>query len=292
MKYLTSQNATVKFKWQLSVYITSLLEIGVNPKDIVVLFSDSDSHIPKYIRDHYHVDVHVYEDNREDKSYIPSIKPYLVYRYLDENPFARLEDYVYTDSDIIIREPLDFSLLPADCKNWYGSDCGGYLDMEYLNYVDNSEKIINAMLETVGVTIDDVKSIDANCIGAQYIISNPSPEYFKKVYQDSYKLYHATIKIESNFQHWVAEMYATLWNMPLFNINPHISDELAFTWGTDSAETFKENKIYHDAGVVDGNQGLFYKGNYNMREPFDDDFSFISKDKASYYYTQYIKATK
>ena len=292
MKYITSQHATTKFKWQLSVYICSLLSLGVSPKDVVVLFSNSNTAVPKYIKEHYGVDVHVYDDRREEKSYIPSIKPYLVYRYLDENVDARHEDYVYTDSDIIIREPLDFKKVPANSNNWYGSDCGGYLNLGYLNYVNNSTKVINTMKSVIGVSDDDIKGINSNCIGAQYVISNPSPEYFKKVYQDSSKLYKETTKIDTNFQHWVAEMYATLWNLPVFGITPHVSDELSFTWGTGTAEEFNTNKIYHDAGVVDGSKGLFYKGDYNDREPFKDDFSSIDKDTASYWYTQYIKRVK
>lgn len=292
MKYITSQHATIKFRWQLAVYINSLFNLGIPAEDIIVLFADCNNMVPEYIRNKYHVNVFVFKDNREDKGYIPSIKPYLMYRYLSENPQAQQEDYVYTDSDIVIREPLDFNKLKGDANHWFGSDCGGYLNIGYLNYVSNSQQIIQTMLNTVGIDYSQIKSIDKDCIGAQYVIFKPKADYFEKVYKDSYRLYYATNRIDSNFQTWVAEMYATLWNLPYFNIVPTASKELDFAWATDSAEDFMNCKIYHDAGVIDDKQGLFYKGNYNTREPFKDNFDFIESNTASYYYAKCIKATK
>lgn len=46
--------------------------------------------------------VYSYEDDRFDKSYIPSIKPYLFYRYLSEDSERENETYVYLDSDTVI----------------------------------------------------------------------------------------------------------------------------------------------------------------------------------------------
>ncbi|BDQ61111.1 hypothetical protein EfsSVR2332_11890 [Enterococcus faecalis] len=84
MKYLLCQPAIQRFKWELEVCLTNLKKVGI--EDIVLLFSKHDTSIPVYFKEEYGVTVHTYEDNRRDKSYIPSIKPYLWWQYLKEDP--------------------------------------------------------------------------------------------------------------------------------------------------------------------------------------------------------------
>ena len=83
-------------------------------------------------------------------------------------------------------------------------------------------------------------------------------------------------------------MIATLWNMIFFEIMPRISDDLEFTWATDSNINWHENKIYHNAGVTEDMKDMFFKGNYINKDPFNEDFSHIDKDTASYEYTKLI----
>ena len=66
----------------------------------------------------YGVEVHVYEDSRDDKEYIPSIKPYLWWKYLEENPKRENERYMYIDSDVIFRKKINFRKMPS--KMTYG----------------------------------------------------------------------------------------------------------------------------------------------------------------------------
>ena len=285
MKYVMSQPAVLRFEWEIEVAIYALFKIGIAKEDIVILFSKHSDEVVKNI-EKLGVNVHVYDDKRFDVSYIPSIKPYLMYRYLEEDISREDETYFFMDSDVIVKEQpeIDGHLRGV----WYGSDCGGYLNYDYIVQCDNGFNILKDMSEIVGVSIEDIKSMNNDSIGAQYIINKPSPEYFKKVYEDSIKLWKYIKDKDTNYQKWCQEMVATLWNMPLFDVMPRAKKEMEFTWATDSIEKWNKNKIYHNAGVTEDMKDMFFKGDYINKDPFNEDFSHIDKNTASYEYTKLI----
>ena len=280
-----SQPAVLRFEWEIEVAIYALLKIGIAKEDIVILFSKHSDEVVKNI-EKLGVNVHVYDDKRFDVSYIPSIKPYLMYRYLEEDRLREKETYFFMDSDVIVKEEIKIKD-PLEGV-WYGSDCGGYLNYEYIAQCEDGQQLIKDMAEIVGISIDDVKRMNKNSIGAQYIMSKPTSEYFKKVYEDSIKLWKYIKDKDTNYQKWCQEMVATLWNMPLFDVMPRAKKEMEFTWATDSRLQWYENKIYHNAGVTEDMKDMFFKGKYINKDPFNEDFSHINKDTASYEYTKLI----
>lgn len=289
MKYLMAQPAVPRFEWEVKVAVYSLLKLKIPEDDIVVLFSKHHLSVVDEIKK-LGVSVHVYDDERYDFEYIPSLKPYLMYRYLEEDVSREDETYFFMDSDVIVKEqPETNSHLRGV---WYGSDCGGYLNYDYIVQCDNGFNILKDMSEIVGVSIEDIKSMNNNSIGAQYIISQPSSEYFKKVYEDSIRLWKYIKDKDTNYQKWCQEMVATLWNMPLFDVMPRAKKEMEFTWATDSIEKWNKNKIYHNAGVTQDMKDMFFKGDYINKDPFNEDFSHVNKDKASYEYTKLITEAK
>lgn len=287
MKYILCQPATNRFKWELDVCLTNLKSHGI--KNIVLLFQKWDDNIPVYFKNKYGAEVHVYEDLREDKSYIPSIKPYLWWQYLKEDPSRQKGKYFYMDSDVIFREKLDFRRLPVKDDVWYCSDCNGYLNLDYIRNCTNGEQILHDMADIVGVTVESLETINHNSGGAQWLIKNPSAEYWKKVYEDSNKIYNYFKDLESNIQKWTAEMWAQLWNMMYFNIGPKVVDEMAFCWATDPIERWEQTKIMHNAGVTKNDKDLFFKGKYIDMTPFDEDLSFVDKSRVSSKYVEAIK---
>src|SRR5699024_12409887 len=60
-------------------------------------------------------------------------------------------------------------------------------------------------------------------------MSNPTSEYFEKVYEDSIKLWLYVKDRQTNYQKWCQEMVATLWNMPYFEKIPRVSKDKACT---------------------------------------------------------------
>lgn len=287
MKYILCQPATDRFKWELDVCLTNLKSHGI--KNIVLLFQKWDDAIPVYFREKYGVETHVYEDLREDKSYIPSIKPYLWWQYLKEDPSRQKGKYFYMDSDVIFRKKLDFRRLPVKNDVWYCSDCNGYLNVDYIRNCTNGERVLKDMAGIVGVTVESLETINSNSGGAQWLIRDPSISYWKKVYEDSNKLFNYFKDLDSNIQKWTAEMWAQLWNMMYFNIGPKVADELDFCWATDPLQRWNETKIMHNAGVTADATDLFFKGKYVNKSPFNEDLSFVNKEKVSSKYVEAIK---
>lgn len=289
MKYILCQPATKRFQWELDVVMTNLKELGVS--DVVLLFAEYDNSLPFYFQDKYDAEVFVYPDNREDKRYIPSIKPYLWWKFLEENPQRQADTYFYIDADVIFRELLDFTKLPVREDLWFASDCSGYLNINYIKGCDNGEKIAKEMAEIIGVSTKDIEAINDKSGGAQWIIKNPSIQYWEKVYNDSNKLWDYFSNLDTNLQTWTAEMWAQLWNMIYFNIGCEVSKEMEFCWATDTVDRWYETKIMHNAGVT-SDETLFFKGKFVDISPLDVDLSYVDKDFVSYKYVEAILKTK
>lgn len=292
MKLILCQPAIKRFEWELEVCLTNLRSVGFDMKDVVLLFTAHDYKVPETLASKYGVEVHTYTDKRSDKQYIPSVKPWLWWQYLAEDPEREKEDYFYFDSDVIFRKRPDFRKLKANPDRWLCSNTLSYISVDYIKQCEHGEEILKRMADIVGVTLASLETINHNSGGAQWIISHPSAEYWRKVYADSNRLWQYLQTVDSNIQKWTAEMWSQLWNMMYFNIGPVISDELNFCWATDPVKRWNETKIMHNAGVTVNDKRLFFKGKYVNHTPFEDDLSFVDKSKCSYKYVQAVKAVK
>jgi hypothetical protein len=276
------QPAIYRFEWELEVTLTRMKKLGI--KDIILLFSKHRGTIPEYLKKKYDVEVHVYEDHRRDTSYIPSIKPYLWAKFLQEDRTRENETYFYLDSDVIFR---DIPVVQPDTNIWYGSNCESYLSVDYID--SKGDRLLESMCRVIGIDPEVIRKQNPVC-GAQWVISNPTFEYWLKVYEDSIKLYRYLNSIaNSSIQKWTAEMWAQLWNVYHFGRTTEVNDELDFCWATDDVERYRETKIYHNAGVIDSKQGLFFKGQYTHKSPFEDDLDFVDESKASIKYVEAIR---
>lgn len=279
------QPAVYRFEWELEVGLTRMKKLGI--ENIILLFSKHNSKVPSYLRDKYGVEVYEYEDLRKDTSYIPSIKPYLWAKFLQEDKSRENETYFYLDSDVIFREIPD---IQPDNNVWYGSDCASYLSVDYID--SKGDTLLESMCRVIGIDSEFIRNQNP-AAGAQWVITNPTFEYWLKVYEDSIKLYkYLNSLTDSTIQKWTAEMWAQLWNVYLFDRTTEVSKELDFCWATDNVERYYETKIYHNAGVVDDEQGLFFKGKYVHKSPFKDDLSFVDVTKASIKYVEALKAVE
>ena len=298
MTYILCQPAVPRFKWELAVCITRLKKLEIEPKDIVLLFSKHDDSVPEYFKA-MGCEVHVYKDERKDsdKNYIPSIKPYLWVKYLEEDRSRESGDYFYMDSDVIFMEVPEVYPHPT---RWYGSNCKSYLSVEYID--SKGSDLLERMCNIVGIETKTIRRANPRA-GAQWVFRNPSLAYWRKVYEDSIKLYVFLSAIEKGYrernpkdyvpiQKWTSEMWAQLWNIYYFNKESEVLEELDFCWPTDDICRYHETKIMHNAGVVDDKQGLFFKGKYVTATPFNDDLSFVPENKASYEYVKAIKEVK
>lgn len=293
MRYLLAQPAQLRFQWELDVALTNILTLDKGA-DIVVLLArfmgePSDAVYEHITRRYPSVEVHMYDDTRPDKSYAPTIRPFLWYCYLSEDPSRENDTYFQIDCDVIFRELPDWSKVPYSPKTWFGSDCGGYIDYDYIKSCRNGEQIATDFASIIGVPRHVIEKTQG--VGAQWVLVKPLAAYWLKVLDDSVKLYYYLQGVDSNIQKWTAEMWAQLYNAPYFGINQKICPELDFCRPTDNVKMWDTVKILHNAGVIgEAAEIMFYKGKYVNETPFGKDHSYVRRDKASIKYVEAINS--
>lgn len=285
MKLILAQPATPRFQWELDVLLTNIRSL--TDMDVVLLFKEQDFTVPLHFERDWGCGVFVYEDRRDYTKYLPNIRPWLLWQYLAGDPAREQETYFYIDSDVIFREWIHFATLPFSEKTIVGSDVSGYLNYDYLIKCQMGQEIISRMAEICEIDVEQMKGVPG--IGAHLILDKPKAAFWERSYHDSNRIHYYLNPLNSNIQKWTAEMWAQQWGWIREGYKLVASPELDFIRPTDPVEDWEKVKILHNAGVVDRNGDLFFKGAYDKRHPFDDDFSHINKAKASIKYVEAIK---
>ena len=82
-------------------------------------------------------------------------------------------------------------------------------------------------------------------------------------------------------------MWAVLWNLWKRKKDTRIVKEMDFTWATTPINEWHQKAIYHNAGVTNSTEGMFYKGEYINKMPeLNLD---ISRDRCSHNYYKLIQ---
>ena len=314
--FVTSQPDVPYFHWQIKVYVYNFIELGIPPKNIHVLLGivksgDEPTEESLKLKD-LGINVHHYDDDREDKSYIPSIKPFLISKWLKENPQYG-ESFFLHDSDIVFRVLPDFEKLMGDDIT-YLSDTIGYIGYNYIKDCCNryekkhtntyEGQLLDEMTDVVGLEVECVKCNQENSGGGQYLIKNTNYELWFKIYNDCVPLYNKMLDYQKRFpispgeiQFWTAEMWSLLWNLWLGGFETKITDEFDFSWATDSVEIYEKKPILHMAGVTDNMKGhTFYKGEFLNVSPINKikenkrHFDYVKKDSSTSKYVEIIES--
>ena len=314
--FVTAQPDVPYFIWQIKLYVHNFIEKGIDPNQIHVIFSiinrnEEPSKESLKLKD-FGINVHHFMDERSKKQYIPSIKPYLISKWLELNPeYGKL--FFLHDADIIFRELPNFDRLLNDEVS-YLSDTIGYIGYKYImdcceRYEKNhpsSEKgqLIKEMANVIGIDVDVIKENQDNSGGGQYLIKNSTPELWKKIYEDCTPLYNQMLDYQKRFpispgeiQFWTAEMWALLWNLWLSNHKTKITKDFDFSWATDSIEIYEKRPILHMAGVTDDMKNRkFFKGEFINVSPIQkliDEptfFDFIENTSSTVKYIDNMKS--
>ena len=282
MKFILAQPSILRFQWELEVLLTNLKQFGEH--EVTLLFSEHDFTVPTYLANKYGCGVFMYQDMREDKGYIPAIRPYLLWRHFSSHPELTQETYFYIDSDIIFREMVDFATLGGGPKVIVGSDCSSYINYDYLIKCRKGEEIVAKMAEICGITVNQMKT--APGIGAQLLLTNPTAAFWERSYHDSNRIYNYLNGVDSNIQKWTAEMWAQLWGWVREGYELKMPKSMDFCRPTDDIAEWGKVSIMHNAGVT-GSGELFFKGAYDLTSPLGKDFSYVSKKKVS---SKYVEA--
>lgn len=312
--YVTAQPDVPYFHWQIKLYVHNFIEKNIDPKKITVILGMNDNYPSDDGMDLLKLGINVYffKDEREVKSYIPSIKPYLISKWLEKFPENGKLFFLH-DSDIIWNFLPNFEELVSD-DVVYLSDTKSYIGYNYLKDCSkkyeksfencNSEQLIDEMCKVIGIDKTTLKEQQDNSGGGQYIIKNTNHEFWNKVYEDSNRLYNNLIRFQRKFpikngriQFWTAEMWSLLWNLWLNNQETKITNLLDFSWATDNNEIYEKKPILHMAGITeDMKHTKFYKGEFINKDPIQllekniNYFDYVDKKSSTINYIDNMKS--
>jgi len=198
--FVSAQPDVPYFIWQIKIYVNNFIEKGINPNQIhvvlgIVKVNGKPSEESIKLKD-LGINVYHFIDERNKKTYIPSIKPYLISKWIKLNSdYGKL--FFLHDADIIFNKLPNFNKLIND-DICYLSDTIGYIGYNYIiDCCDRYEKahpksekgqLLKEMANIVGVSVDVIKDNQENSGGGQYLIKNTTFEIWDKIYEDSTNL--------------------------------------------------------------------------------------------------------
>jgi hypothetical protein len=314
--FVSAQPDVPYFIWQIKLYVNNFIDNGIDPNQIhvvlgLVLGKTEPSKGAKELVN-LGINTHFFIDNRVKKHYIPSIKPYLISKWIQSNPdYGKI--FFLHDADIIFRELPKFNRLLNDEVS-YLSDTIGYIGYDYImdcckryeSKHPNSEKgqLMSEMVEVIGVDVETIKENQENSGGGQYLIKNTTCELWDKIYKDSTTLYDKMLDYQKRFpinpgqiQFWTAEMWSLLWNLWMYGFKTKITNEFEFCWATDDINKYNTTPILHMAGVTqDLKTTKFFKGDYINIDPIEElrknpnVFDYIDSNSSTIKYIENMKS--
>jgi hypothetical protein len=314
--FVSAQHDVPYFHWQVEVYINNFIDKGVPPENIHVIFSLHNGAIKpskgaRRLKLKYE-NIHFYVDEREKTHYIPSIKPFLISKWLKEEP-KRGELFFLHDSDILLTRVPDFSNL-LENETIYMSDTIGYLGYGYLNECAKryeqkhtslqENQLIDEMSQVIGIHPETIRFNQKNSGGAQYVFKKQDWKLWDKIYKDSTNLYDMLLNFQKKYpispgeiQFWTAEMWSILWNMWYAGYKTKVVDELNFSWATDDIQKYESNPIFHLAGITERDKNTrFFKADFINKNPLEllkeniNFFDYVDKNNATHKYIENMKS--
>lgn len=308
MIFLSAQPDTPYFHWQVEIYMYQFSEHNIKDRCYVLFGYDGDEPSAEVKRlQALYPTIITYNDGRINKSYVPSIRPYLYKKFFAEYPDLGKHVFIH-DSDIFIVTMPNFKKMLEDPKNSYVSDTISYIGYDYLKeccdkyHAKNSKldslDLMNKMCDVVGITPQFLKARQKQSGGAQYYWRNMTYEFWDEaetLMTDLYKImsnYEKTNPSDKHIQKWTADMWACLWLYWKRGDVTIVDKELEFAWAVGTINQYNSNNIFHLAGVTADSKKMFYKGKYNNKSVFDaynEDrgiFDHIGKSSATKPYTE------
>ena len=296
VRYVCAQPASEYYAWQVDVMLNNFRKQGINLNQVDIVCWKQNGTIPESwlkLARHYSARFFFYDDTRETKHYISSIRPNILKQHFKKYPEICSDTIFYHDCDIVFTKP-PTEWITNDMINddkWYGSDTRWYIGHTYVQ--SKGDDILDAMCEIVGISKNVIEDNELNAIGAQYLMKGIDDEFWDKVERDSERLFKEITELSNKkaigrpeyhpLQIWCADMWAVLWNGWLRGNQSVCHDNFKFTWATERRESWDENNIYHNAGVTNNTSNLFYKADYMNKYPYNVTLE-LKNDMSSYNY--------
>lgn len=313
LRYVSAQPATDYYVWQVEVMINNFMSMGINPNDIDLVCWKVNGIIPERwskLANTYPARFFFYDDTRETKNYISSIRPNLLKQHFTAHPYLVKDAIFYHDSDIIFTQnPKDwitFEMVQDD--QWYGSDTRWYIAHSYIK--GKGDDVLNKMLDIMEMDEKTIQDNELNSIGAQYLMKGIDSTFWDRVERDSERLFKEITELNNEkvqldrhtmpedksrtpyhpIQIWCADMWAVLWGGWRRGYKTNCHSNFDFSWGTSNEDEYHRMNIMHNAGVVDSKSGLFYKAQFQKELPYGIAEE-PKKGTASWHYWNWIQKT-
>lgn len=284
MIFLSAQPDDTYFIWQLQVLTNNLKELEVDRESIHILVGYKKEINPLWVEhiDTVYGNVHFIKDERVSSTYLSSIRPHIIKKFMMANS-KYLDEYIfYHDADILFGE---IPLFEGMEDGRVHVSRTSYIDYSYITS-KNSPSLLKDMLNVVGIDETTVAERQNNTGGAQYYFKGLGYNFWDKVERDCeimYKMYFNNLDTykkefasagrsidEYDFQIWTTDMWVVLWNIWLLGYKTYANNELDFAWPTtDKNEWIKKYKIFHNSGVSSKERFDFlYKQDFHNVFPY------------------------
>lgn len=303
LRFVSAQPATLYYAWQVETMLNNFMEMGINPNNIDIVCWKQNGVIPdEWIKlaVGYPARFLFYDDTRTTKHYISSIRPNILKQHWLAFPELNEEAIFYHDSDIIFTKPISEWITDEMIvdENWYGSDTRWYIAHSYIK--GKGQDIMDSMCNIMHMDESVIEANELNAIGAQYLMKGVDFDFWNRVESDSEQLFKDITAINNEkkqidptyheLQIWCADMWAVLWGAWRRGWKTICHPNYEFSWGTSTIFDYHKLNIMHNAGVVNGFGGLFYKAQFMNELPYGKDLN-ITENTASHEYWKWIQKT-
>jgi hypothetical protein len=304
LRFVSAQPATLYYAWQVEVMLNNFISMGINPNNVDIVCWKQNGVIPEEwikLANGYAARFFFYDDTRETRHYISSIRPNILKQHWIAQPQLKDSAIFYHDSDIIFTRPIKDWITDEMISDneWYGSDTRWYIAHSYVK--SKGQDVIDEMCKIMDLPESLIEENELNAIGAQYLMKGIDTHFWSRVETDSENLYKEISELNRKkkeldpthheLQIWCADMWAVLWGGWRRGYKTNCHSNFDFSWGTSSEDDYFKMNIMHNAGVTDSQSGLFYKAEYMNKLPYLEPLQ-INENTASWHYWNWIQETK
>ena len=303
LRFVCAQPASLYYAWQVEVMLNNFKAMGVNLNNVDIVCWKQNGVIPdewSKLAAGYPARFFFYDDTRETKHYISSIRPNILKQHWEKYPELSLDAIFYHDCDIVFSKRIEEWITEEMImdEEWYGSDTRWYIAHSYIK--GKGDDIIQKMCEIMEMDESVIESNEMNAIGAQYLMKGIDYEFWDRVEKDSELLFRQITDLNNikktadnsyhELQIWCADMWAVLWGGWRRGAKTNCHPNFEFSWGTSTKDDYFRLNIMHNAGVTSPNEGLFYKAQFMNELPYGKDLS-VRPTSASSVYWEWINLT-
>lgn len=315
MVLVSAQPDVQYFHWQVRVYLHQFATQYDLRAQSYALFAYTGDSPSKAVRDLRAEGFNVvwYRDTRTaaEKSYIPSVRPHLLFKFFRQFPNLGACAFVH-DSDVLFTRLPRFEKLLGDDVN-YLSDTIGYIGARYLidcgrryhaKHGVGARDLLQTMCASVGIDPAQVERNEPRSGGAQYLLKRTTADFWREALRDTLALHVCLKQYESRYpvahgvQSWCAGMWAELWMLWKRGRAVEVHPALAFAWATEPYSRLQSPSIsiFHLAGITESAKDtVFWKAQYMQRDVLQlpaSTFDYVSQSSSTYYYVQWVRAAQ